>query len=99
MALDKSTKLEDEDHKKLKRSQRQPLLPLKSYMKPKLQSCKVYAVGLGQSHVGFLIVDLFSENPYEPRLVDCVCFLVLFLTPLTPTILRFFLLQNSQKST
>ena len=42
---------------------------------------------LGQSHVGSLIVDSVSANPYKPRFIDCVSLLKVPLTPLAAILL------------
>ena len=44
------------------------------------------AEGLGQSQEGSLVVGSVSVSPCEQRLVVSVCFLVVHLTPLDPTI-------------
>ena len=53
-------------------------------MKTKLH---MYAEGLGQSYVGC--------EPYDPRLVDSVLFLLVSLVPLAPIILYSSLLEDS----
>ena len=47
----------------------------------------IYAEGLGQAHAGSLLSGSVSVTPYELRLVVSVCFIVVSLTPLAPTIL------------
>ena len=44
-------------------------------------------MGIAQSHAGSLVVSSISVNPYEPRLVGSVGFLVVPLTPLDPKVL------------
>ena len=56
-------------------------------MKTKLHNCYICAEGLGPSHAYSLVCGSVSVNPYGPRLVDSVGFLVVSLTPHAPTIL------------
>ena len=58
----------------------------------------MYAEILCQSHAGSLVGGSVSVSPYGPRLVDSVGFLVVSLTPLAPTILPAWLLQDSPSS-
>lgn len=41
-------------------------------MKMKLHNSNKYAEGLGQSHVGTLVLGSVSVNPYKPRLFSSV---------------------------
>jgi hypothetical protein len=56
-------------------------------MKTKLYNSYICAEGLGLSHAGSLVCGSVSVNPYGPRLVDSIGFLVVSLTPLVPMIL------------
>ena len=68
-------------------------------MKTKLHICYLHVGGLGLAHTCSLIGGLVSVSPLGPRLVDSVDFFVVFLTPLTPSILLPTLLQNSRSFT
>ena len=72
---------EDKDPKSREKCQRQLLLPLLGVPQED-QAMIIYAEGLGQTHVGSLIVGSVSVTLYEPKLVDSVGFLMMSLTPL-----------------
>ena len=55
----------------------------------------IYAEGLGQSHVSSLVLGSVSVSFYKNRVVDYLCFLVMSLTPLAPTVLPLTLQWNS----
>jgi hypothetical protein len=48
-------------------------------MNTRLHNCYVCAEGLGQSLANFLVAGSVSLNPYRPRLVDSVGFLMVSL--------------------
>ena len=52
-------------------------------MKTKLHNCYIYAEGLGQSCIYPLVGGYVSMNPYGPRLVDSVGFIMVSLTPVS----------------
>jgi hypothetical protein len=56
-------------------------------MKTQLHNCYICAEGLGPFHACSLISSSVSVSRYGPRLVGSVCFLVVSLTPLAPSIL------------
>ena len=58
-----------------------------SHMKMEPHHCYVWAKGLGTSHACSLFSGSVSMNASGPRLVNYVCFLMVFLTSLAPSIL------------
>ena len=64
-------------------------------MKTKLHIC---AEDLRESPKNSLVDSLVSVSPYGSRLVDSMCFHVVSLTPLAPTILFSSLLQDFPSS-
>lgn len=55
--------------------------------RPSYTTINMNADVLGQTHAGFLIVSSCSVSPNEPRLINSVDFLMMFLAHLAPTIL------------
>jgi hypothetical protein len=64
-------------------------------MKTKLHNCNICAEGLYQSHACSLVGSSVSVSPYGPKLVDSLCFLMVSLAPLAPTILHPLILQHA----
>jgi hypothetical protein len=75
-----------------------PLLEVPQELCVRAHNCDICAEGLGQSNVGSMVGGSVSASLYEPRLVDSVGFLMVFLTSLSPTILPPPLPQGSSSA-
>lgn len=79
-----------------KRVEDNPCSCQKFYKRSKLHNCNTYVECLGQYYDGSFVVHSVFEKLYEQRLVDCVSFSVVSLSPLSPTLIYHSPLQVYQ---